>query len=314
MTSRIEDTAERAPRALRPVSMLAVRTVRSSIEDRVHGLAAEAAFFSLLSIPPLLLAVIGSIGYVADMLGPGVRADIEAVILGAPAAIFTPDTMDVIRPVLEDILREGRGDVVSIGFLIALWAGSRAVNVFLEATSIAYDVEQPRTMFRRRALAYVITLAGSVLVIILVPALVLGPDVVAWLFGALPVPLDLAEIARRAFWPVVVVVTVLSLTAFYDVGVPWETPLRRDLPGAVIAMLALVLGGGALRLYAGYSLETQDNVYGPLATPLVIILYVYVASFAVLIGAELNAEVERLWPSRDAPASRRAEADATTPA
>lgn len=314
MTSRIEETAERAPGALRPVSVLAVRTVRSSIEDRVHGLAAEAAFFSLLSIPPLLLAVIGSIGYVADVLGPGVRADIEAVILGAPAAIFTPDTMDVIRPVLEDILGEGRGDVVSIGFLIALWAGSRAVNVFLEATSIAYHVAEPRTMFRRRALAYVITLVGSVLVIIIVPALVLGPDIVAWLFGALPLPIDLVEVARRAFWPVVVITTVLSLTAFYDIGVPWETPLRRDLPGAIVAMLVLVLGGGVLRLYAAYSLETQNSVYGPLATPLVIILYVYVASFAVLLGAELNAEIEELWPSRRGPATGPTGSDPTATA
>lgn len=298
MSTPTDDDAERLQGPLGSLWTLGVRTTRSSLDDRVHGLAAEAAFFSLLSIPPLLLAVVGSIGFVAGALGERIRQDVEAVLFSAPAAIFTPEMMQLIRPVLEEVVREGRGDVVSIGFLVALWAGSRAVNVFLEATSFAYDVDSGRSMVRRRALAYGITLGGSILVILLVPALVLGPALVGWMMGPLPGPFDATAVtvAERAFWPVVIIVTMLALTAFYDIAVPWETPLRRDLPGAAIAMLVLVLGGGALRLYGSYAVGGGGGVYGPLATPLVLILYVYVGAFAVLIGAELNAEIERLWP------------------
>lgn len=301
MTTRSDEVAERLPGPLGSAWVLSARTARSSIDDRVHGLAAEAAFFSLLSIPPLILAVVGSIGFVADILGARIREDVEALVFSAPAAVFTPEAMELIRPVLEEVLHEGRGDVVSIGFLIALWAGSRAVNVFLEATNFAYHVESGRSLIRRRALAYGMTLGGSVLVILLVPALVLGPDLVGWLLEPLPGAFDDAAVlaAERAFWPVVVIVTLLALTAFYDIAVPWQTPLRRDVPGALLALLVLVLGSGALRIYAAYAVAGEGGVYGSLATPLVLILYVYVAAFAVLLGAELNAAVERLWPYQD---------------
>lgn len=312
MADPIDRIAGRLPGPLVPAWRLSAHTVRSTIDDRVHGLAAEAAFFAILSLPPMILAVVGSIGFVAEALGPEVRASIEGAILGIPRLIFAPDTMEVIEPILAEVLREGRGDIVGIGFLIALWGGSRAINVYLEALAIAYGVNDPRPTWRRRGLAYVLTLAGAVIGAVVIPALVLGPDLVDWLLNWAPGPIDQAAVslAERAFWPVLGLITVVMLTAFYDIGVPWRTPLHRDLPGAVLAMLLWVLGGIALRIYADISIRADGGIYGPLAAPLVVLLWLYVTAFAVLLGAELNSEIEHLWPHRD----RRTRGSAEDPA
>jgi membrane protein len=289
---------ERLPRPLRRAGVLVARTARSTVEDRVPGLAAEAAFFALLSLPPLLLAIVGSIGYIAELLGPEARADIEAVVLSIPAAFLAPETFQIVETLLVDVLAEGRLEIVSLGFLVSLWGGSRAVNVYLVALPIAYDVEEPRPMWRRRLLAYVLTLGGSLVLAVVIPALVLGPELLLDLFGrVLPGPIDEAvgQAFALAFWPTLVVLTVLLITVLYDLGVPWQTPLRRDLPGAVLAMVIWVLGGAALRFYADTAIR-GDDIYGPLATPLVLLLWMYVTAIAVLLGGELNAQIERLWP------------------
>lgn len=302
MSDMIERVAHRLPGPARPVWELGAGTVRSTIDDRAYGMAAEAAFFAVLSLPALMLAMVGSIGFIATLLGPETRQEIEAVVIGIPATFLAPDTMSALRPYLETILEEGRGGVVSVGFLIAIWGGSRAVNVALETLTIAYDVEDPRPTWRRRLLAYVLTLGGAVVGAVVVPALVVGPALVRWV---VPGPLDAAAetAAGLAFWPILVLVLVLVIAGLYDVGVPWNTPFVRDLPGAVLAMLLWVAGAAALRLYADLAIR-DDEIYGPLATPLVVLLWFYVTAFAVMLGAELNSEIEKRWPHAQGPIRR----------
>jgi membrane protein len=299
--SRPDDRlAERLPRPLTSAWILTRRTVTGTINDRVHGLAAEAAFFAILSLPPMLLAVVGSIGYIAGLLGPEATERVAEVVIGIPETFLAAETMETLRPMLEEVLVEGRAGIASFGFLIALWGGSRAINVYLETLAIAYRVEDPRPTWRRRVLAYALTVAGALVGALVIPALVMGPDLVALLA---PGPLDTAAqtAARMVFWPSVILVTVLMLTALYHVGVPWETPFWRDIPGAALAMLLWLLGGVALRMYADMTLRGEETIYGPLATPLVVLLWLYVTSFAVLLGAEFNAEIERMWPHTDGP-------------
>ena len=131
------------------------------------------------------------------------------------------------------------------------------------------------------------------------PALVLGPRAVG-----LIAPPSFERAADRLvdllFWPGISLFILLVLASFYHLAAPWRTPWRRDLPGAVLAVILWVLAAVGLRLYVTYSLSSR-GVYGQLAAPLAVVLWLYVTAFAVLLGAELNAEVEKLWPHRDHP-------------
>lgn len=306
-----ERVARRLPPVAQPAWRLISRTVVDTAEDRVHGLAAEAAFFALLSLPPLLLVVVGAFSYVRRVFAEPTATEITSQLLNAIEAVaiqvFTTDTVDRMVEFVDGLLASERLDILSLGFVVAFWSGSRATSTFITAITIAYDLEDPRPVWKRRVMAFGLTLGGSLAALIVFPALALGPDIVAYL-----APRMLDSVARSvvdlAFWPGVVVVSVALLTVLYHVGVPWSTPWRRDVPGAVLAVSLWVLGSLALRYYVGATIRTRETLE-TLATPLVGMLWLYVTAFAVLLGGELNAEIERLWPHdrdlRDAMASHQ---------
>lgn len=296
--SQVEDrVAARLPGWLVGPWRLTSRTVVGTVDDRVTGLAAEAAFFTLLSLPPLLLAVVGGFGWISDLLGPEgeqVIARLQSTMEQVMSQVLTADSVAVVVEQVDRIASEGRPGLFSAGLAIAFWSASRATNTFIAAITIAYDIEDPRPAWKRRLLALGLTLAGALVGFVIFPALVLGPDLVAYLA---PDPLDVAvsRLVEIAFWPAVAVVTVGLLSALYDIGVPWSTPLWRDLPGAVLAMSLWLVGSALLRYYVEVTIQDSDTVQG-FAAPLVAMLWLYVTAFAVLLGAELNAEIERLWP------------------
>ncbi len=282
---------------------LTVRTVLDSMDDHVPGLAAEMAFFVVLSLPPLLLAVLGSVGFVLDGLDPGELADLEQRILDGLATVLSPSTVDeVLATPVHHLLREGRSDVLSLGVLLTLWSASRAANVLLRTVGIAYDQADLRPAWKRRAVALAITLVGVVTAVAALPLLVIGPRLTADAVAALGLDPGLSRLWPVLAWTGVVVLVVVALTWLYQVAPGWHTPWRRDLPGAVLAVGLWLLAGFGLRIYTStFATFTQGTTYAGLAAPLVLLLWVYVTAFALLLGAELNAEIEKAWPTIERP-------------
>lgn len=289
----LERIEQRLPDRVVPLWELARRTVQDSLRDRVPGLAAEAAFFALLSLVPMLLAVVGTAGYVAQRFGADALQDLEALILLAPAQLLTTDAFESVSDLVHTTLTTGQGRIISFGFLFALWAGSRSIATYLNALQIAYDVEDGRSAWHRRLIAVGFMLAGTVAGIVVLPAMVLGPELMR---RVLPHGWLSSTALEVLYYPVVMVLAVGLLASFYHAGVPWSTPWRRDLPGAVLAVSLWLAGSIGVRLYAALSIARSEALYGFMATPLVVLVWMYVMSLAVLLGAELNAEIEKLWP------------------
>jgi membrane protein len=280
----------RLPGPVASVVRVGVRTVTDSLADRVPGLAAEAAFFAVLSLPPLLLAVLGGIGYAALEVEGVVR-----VIENLAGQVLREQTVQqLVEPAVRRLLEDGQAEVLSIGVVLALWSGSRATSTYITAVTIAYDVEDPRPPWRRRLLAFVVTVAGALLGVVLLPALVLGPELVTVLTPTALRVLD--PVVVGLYWVTVGCTAVAMIASFYHVAVPWDTPWRRDLPGALLAMSLWMAGSYGLRYYADITIRGEGSVYTGIAAPLVVLLWLYVTAMAVLLGAELNAEIEKLWP------------------
>lgn len=273
---------------------LGPRTVRDTAEDRVPKLAAEVAFFTLLSLPPAMLALLGSVGFLTEAIGPQTRTEIESRILEVARTFLTPSTVqEIVAPAVRRLLQEGRADVVSVGIILALWSASRATEAVIDAMRIAYDLERFRPGWKRRlvALALTIGLIGSL--VVLMPALVAGPR----LGARLAEPLGLSSAVEAAwefvYWPMVAILGVGLLASFYQLALPRNTRWRKELPGATLAVLTWILGSAGVRLYARWTLES-GSTYGSLSAPLVLLLWLYVTGLAVLLGAELNAEIDKL--------------------
>lgn len=294
-TGRVRAVHDHLPHPLQRGWELGRRTWRSTSEDRVVGLAAEIALFTLISLPALMLVVLGSLGFVADALGPAGVRELDRLVFDLPRGVLRAETYDSYERLASSVLAGGRADVISLGALLSLWTGSRATARALETVTIAYDVDQPRPGWQRRLLAVALTVGGLLGAIALLPLLVLGPRVVEWVAPA-EVASATLTVLGVSYWPALALLAVGGLATFYHLGVPWRTPWRRDLPGALLAMILWLLAAACLRAYLALTIG-GDGVYGQLGVPIAVVLWLYVSSVAVLLGAELNAEIERMWPS-----------------
>lgn len=291
-TRRIID---RTPRRLRPGVELVVRTVDDSFHDRVPGLAAEIAFFALLSLPPLLLTVMAAVGEVGDLFDRSWRLRLAQEMQNAAGLILSGDGLETFNDYLQEVLlTQSQGSIVGIGFLITIFSASRVLRVVTTALTIAYDLESRRPPWQNRLWGVGLTVAGLVVAVAVGPFVIAGPDAgesLSRFLGGVP---GLAEAWALSYWPTAAAVLTALLTGLYHFAAPWKTPFRRDLPGALLAMTLWLLGTVALRIYVGRAI---GQTYGFIATPLIILLWMYVSGFVVLLGAEFNAEIEKMWPT-----------------
>ncbi len=280
-------------------------TLRRAWHDRVLGLAAEAGFWQLLSLPSLILAVLGVIGFFSGPLGTDNLDDIQRSIDKALTHVIVPSAVQsTIAPALHRILFGGRADVVSISFLVSLWTGSSAMATYVNTITIAYGLRHERGAVRSRLLAlrlYVYFVLSS---IVLLPLLVLGPS---HLEHAFPHRWYAAVHATVAvgYWPVVLLVSLALLTTLYHRALPIRTSWRRAVPGAAMAVVLWVGGSSVLRAWLDWAFR-KTATYGPLSAPVAVLLFLYLTALAILLGAELNAEIDRLWPR---PETERARAE-----
>jgi membrane protein len=279
---------------------LIVSTVGTCMRNRVTGLAAEAAFFAVLSLPPLIFALAGSIGYIFAQFSDTQVGEVRNTVLDIAGQALTPQTVNsIIKPTLNQVLNGGgRYDVVSIGFILALWSGSRALNVFVDTITIMYGLGGHRGIIATRALSFFLYVLGMITGVVTIPLVVAGPTLIAkWIpdrFGVL----------NQLYWPTVLLLGILFLATLYHVSVPVRTRWRYNLPGAVFTMFCWVFGSALLRLILVGTARGSTSIYGPLAAPIAVLLWLYLLSIAVLIGAALNASFDQLWPQKELTSAR----------
>ncbi|MFE6547322.1 YihY/virulence factor BrkB family protein [Streptomyces sp. NPDC057746] len=275
-------------------------TVNSCMEYRILGLAAEAAFFTLLSVPPLLLSLIGLLGYVDAWTGADTIRSLENNLLEASRTVLSDKGVtQIAQPILHDVMKGGRPDVISIGFLFALWSGSRAVNVFIDTITVMYGLDGTRGIVKTRLLAFVLFIVALLIGSVALPLMVAGPDAVV---NVVPWSTTVVQVL---YWPVVIVLSVVFLTTLYHVSVPVRSPWVEDVPGALVALAMWVLGSFLLRIYLTNTIE-GPTIYGSLAAPVAVLLWIGVSAFAVLVGAAVNAAIDRVWPAAATSAARAA--------
>lgn len=270
---------------------IVVSTVGICFRNRVTGLAAEVAFFALLSLPPLIFGLAGSIGYIFNRISDDQVAEFKANVIELALQAFTQETVDkIIEPTLNDVLAGPRFDVISIGFVLALWSGSRALHVIVDTITIMYGLAGHRGIIRGRLLSFAMYVLGLLIGIVVLPLVLTGPRLLdEWI----PERFDWLV---SLYWPFVLVVGVLFLAMLYHVSVPVRTSWRYNLPGAVLTILVWLFGSYVLRSVLLVTAAESTSIYGPLAAPIALMLWLYLVSIAVLIGAALNASFDQIWP------------------
>jgi len=285
-----------APRVRHRWRKVIGRTLSKAWGDSLFGMSSQAAFWCALSTAPLLLALLGLVGYVVNWYFPeGTIDQIRQQVLIFLNAIFSQEVADnLVGNTVETILGQGQADVVSVGLLISLWAGSSAMSAFVESITIAYGQHEERHPVVERFFALGLYLVALLFGIVMLPLLAIGPDYLPKLFPE-SWRAQVADIVNLAYYPTLALGLIFLLTLLYKVAPKHKHPWYRGVPGAFLAAAVFIVASFGLRLYLSY-VYSHGLTYGALATPITFLLFYYFMSMAVIIGAQFNNAMLEYYP------------------
>ncbi len=251
---------------------------RVMVSTRFTGLAAEMSFWGIFALPWVLLGAVAGLAWVQSQFGFDVLAQAQQLILDTASKVLTPEVVDeFIEPLVAEMFQYGSTGLSLVSFVIALWSGSRLVATAVQAVVIVSG-DKYAGYVRTRARALLLY-AASLLVLIPVTILMLaGPDLFSRWLGTSGLWL---------FWIGFLGATSILFAALYHFSLVPRRPLRRALPGALVAVAGWVLGSIGLRVYLAYSF-TRGSLYGIVGAPIAVMLWAYVTSYVVLLGALVN--------------------------
>ncbi len=274
------------PTILSPMAILALigRTVWASLADRVALAAAGCAFWGMMSLFPAISTMISAIGLVLDPESIESQLHLLADFLPTPA-------FELIEGRIHELLGHPRASLSSsliIGFLLTFISSSAGSKAMLSGVNVAYDAENGRGFIHFQAVGLAMTVAavlgGMTTLIVLValqPAL-----------SVLGLPVDTAELVHLISLWVLVVAFAFAVGLLYRFGpVRGVIPYRAVIPGAVLATLMWLVASEGLSFYVG-RMTSFGATYGSLGAVAGVMLWLYATAYAVLLGAELNAQIE----------------------
>jgi membrane protein len=263
---------------------IAVRTWQEIGNDNVSLLAAGVAFYSFLAFVPMLAAVVLIYGLVADPAEAAEHAQVLLRILPADAAQIVGDQLSKVSDTPTGRTAFG----LALAILLALYGAMRAATSIIGALNAAYGRHETRGFFKTTLISFTFT-AGTAIVGVIA---ILAIGAMSLIGTLIWLPPGSAELAVALPWIAVAVIAMLLIGCAYRYGpdrppVPW----RWLLPGVVLAscgtLLATYLFGFYVSNFGGY-----NATYGALGTVVSFLMWLYLSAFLVLVGAELNSEVE----------------------
>ena len=276
---------------------VAGRTLSKAWDDSLFGISSQAAFWSAMSTAPLLLALLGLVGPVAEFFGPDTIVTVQEQLDRFLRTIFSPEVADnLLGETVSTILDSSKGGVISVGLLISFWAGSSAMSAFVEAITIAYGQHEVRHPVRERFFAlglYMIALFAGIL---LLPLIAIGPEYLPKLFPG-GIRDEVESLVSFGYYPALGVALILLLATLYKVAPKYRHTWRRGLPGALLAAGLFLVASLGLRLYLTYA-YSNGLTYGALTTPITFLIFYYLASLAIVLGAQFNNALLEYYPPK----------------
>lgn len=258
------------------------RTFGQVKSDHVPILAAGVAFFGFLATVPALVALVTFYGIVADEDQIVSQVNDLTTLPTEVRGLLTAQLTDVTGR-SETAL--GLGLVISIGF--ALWSASKGMKALIEAVNIAFDEDETRKFVKLRGLALLLTLGAVLMVAVSVGIIAVLPQLLDRFGTAGRVAISIAR------WPILFVAMMAALAVLYRLAPDRDDPKWRwATPGALVATVLWLIGSALFSIYTS-NFGKFGETYGTLGAVVVVLLWLYLTSYIVLLGAELNAETER---------------------
>jgi len=252
--------------------------------DQVPLLAAGMAFFAFLAIFPALIAIVSIYGLFADpaTITTQLKSLTEALPPEARQVIIDQVTALAAR-------RTALGIGLIISIVIALWSASGGISNMITAVNTAYDEEEKRNFFKKRLLSLVMTIGAIIFMLIMLGIVAMLPPLLNNLFGSGP----LKWVFQILGWLVLLVLIMGVLAVLYRVAPDRDAPKMKWVSvGAVVATVIWLLVSIGFSIYTS-TFGNYAKTYGAFAGIVVLLFWLWLSAYAILLGAEINAETEQ---------------------
>jgi membrane protein len=278
---------------------LAQRVWKEIQKDEVFGRAAELSYYFLLALFPLLIFLTSVIGLVLGA-GTGTRNALFDYL----GRIMPPSAFQLIDSTMWEVSASSGGGKISFGILAALWAASNGMGAITQSLNVAYDVEESRPWWKQRLTAVGLTIALSILIISALILVVAGGSIAEGVAGAYGLGSIFALAWKFLQWPVILGFMILAFALIYyfapdlhDQAWKWLTP------GATIGVGLWLVVSVAFRVYLHF-FDSYSKTYGSLGAVIILMLWLYFTGAAILIGGEVNSEIENAAAQHGAPEAK----------
>jgi membrane protein len=277
------------------------RRVWSEVQkDDVFGRAAQLSYYFLLALFPLLIFLTSFIGFVVGS-GTGMRHSLFNYL----RQVMPSSAFQLVDSTIWEITNASGGGKISFGILAALWAASSGMGAITQALNVAYDVRETRPWWKQRVVAVGLTVALSLLIISALALVLYGGRIADSMAGHFGFGNAFTLTWKVLQWPVLL---GFMLTAFGLIYY-WAPDLHdRDwrwvTPGSVIAVAAWLIISFGFRVYLHF-FDSYSKSYGSLGAVIVLMLWLYLTGAAVLIGGEINSEIENAAAKKGAAEAKK---------
>jgi membrane protein len=266
---------------------LAKRVWSEISEDDVFGRSAQLSYYFLLALFPLLLFITAVLGQFADA-----GSELRENLLSLLGSVVPQEAGDLIHETIDKVEEGSGGGKISFGILATLWAASNGMTAICQTLNIAYEVEETRPWWKVRVVSLGLTLALAVLILSAITLTLFGSHIAEYVAASFSFGQVFTWSWKILQWPVVLIFVLVAFGLIY-----YLAPNVRDRrwhwvsPGAGVAVVLWLVVSFGFRAYLSY-FNSYNATYGSLGAVIILMLWFYLTGAAILIGGEVNSEIE----------------------
>ncbi|MBX8623278.1 YihY/virulence factor BrkB family protein [Pseudomonas glycinae] len=268
-----------------PLHRVMVRTITEFVDDEMSTYASALAYQMLFSLFPFILFLIALIGFLH-------LPDFFSWLRLQSELVLPPQALEQVNPVI-DQLQQSKGGLLSVGIVIALYTASAGVRLMMSAMNAAYDVVEGRPLWKRFPLSVIYTVGIAGMLLVAAALMVLGPQVMGWIAAQVGLEEVIVTLWTIARWPVIVILMMVAVALIYYVMPDVKQEFRFITPGSVLAVVVWIIASLGFAFYVK-TFANYNAMYGSIGAIIVLLLYFYISSAVLLLGAEMNAVIEHM--------------------
>jgi len=253
------------------------------MEGAITTRASSLAFNFFLAFFPSIIVFFTLIPYIPI-------EGLQDTLMDLLSVVLPPSTNKITFATLDDIINNPRGDLLSIGFVLALYFSTNGINSLIEAFNASFHIKESRPLIQQRILSLGLTLLLSIMLIIAISSIIFGKLAVNYLTEYELISDNAGELILYGKWITILLMLFFGISTLFHLGPALKSKWKLFTPGSIFATIFIIITSIGFNYYVNH-FSQYNKVYGSIGTLMIILVWMYFNSIILLTGFELNASI-----------------------